>query len=130
MKTSPLAGKPVEPGMLVNVPRLVTACYTEAPDPEVPAQRVAFGTSGHRGTAFNRSFNEGHSACIADLGDGVEMEVMGSAPVRQMKRVRQLADASGGYVYSATVAAARPPAGYMARVIPQCDGVAIPLEDA
>jgi phosphoglucomutase len=50
--------------MLVNVPRLITACYTEAPDPAVPAQRVAFGTSGHRGTAFNRSFNEGHILAI------------------------------------------------------------------
>ena len=57
--------------------------------------------------------------------------VMGSAPVRQeMKRVRQLAGASGGYVYSAAVSAARPPADYTARVIPHCDGVAIPLEDA
>jgi starch phosphorylase len=57
--------------------------------------------------------------------------VMGSAPVRQeMKRVRQLASASGGYVYSAAVSAARPPADYTARVIPHCDGVAIPLEDA
>jgi phosphoglucomutase len=50
--------------MLVNVPRLITAYYTEAPDPAVPAQRVAFGTSGHRGTAFNRSFNEGHILAI------------------------------------------------------------------
>src|ERR1035441_9590001 len=64
MKTSPLAGKPVEPGMLVNVPRLITAYYTEAPDPAVPEQRVAFGTSGHRGTAFNRSFNESHILAI------------------------------------------------------------------
>ena len=57
--------------------------------------------------------------------------VMGSAPVRQeMKRVRQLAGASGGYAYSAAVPAARPPADYTARVIPHCDGVAIPLEDA
>src|ERR1035438_7383492 len=64
MKTSPLAGKPVEPGMLVNVPRLITAYYTEAPDPAMPAQRVAFGTSGHRGSAFNRSFNEGHILAI------------------------------------------------------------------
>jgi len=64
MKTSPLAGKPVEPGMLVNVPKLITAYYTEAPDPAVPAQRVAFGTSGHRGTAFNRSFNESHILAI------------------------------------------------------------------
>ncbi|MGA2176097.1 MAG: phosphoglucomutase (alpha-D-glucose-1,6-bisphosphate-dependent) [Verrucomicrobiota bacterium] len=64
MKTSPLAGKPVEPGMLVNVPRLITAYYTESPDPAAPAQRVAFGTSGHRGTAFNRSFNEDHILAI------------------------------------------------------------------
>jgi starch phosphorylase len=57
--------------------------------------------------------------------------VMGSASVRQeMKRVRQLAGASGGYVYSAAVSAARPPADYTPRVIPHCDGVAIPLEDA
>jgi phosphoglucomutase len=63
-KTSPLAGKPAGPGMLVNVPRLVAAYYTEAPDPSVPAQRVAFGTSGHRGTAFARSFNEDHILAI------------------------------------------------------------------
>ena len=57
--------------------------------------------------------------------------VNGGAPVRQeMKRVRQLAGASGGYVYSAAVSAARPPADYTARVMPHCDGVAIPLEDA
>jgi starch phosphorylase len=55
----------------------------------------------------------------------------GAAPVQQeMKRVRQLAGASGGYVYSAAVSAARPPADYTPRVIPHCDGVAIPLEDA
>ena len=56
--------------------------------------------------------------------------VRGSAPVRQeMKRVRQLAGAPGGYVYSAAVPAARPPADYTARVIPHCDGVSVPLED-
>jgi len=64
MKISPFAGKPVEAGMLVNVPRLITAYYAEVPDPAVPAQRVAFGTSGHRGTAFNRSFNEDHILAI------------------------------------------------------------------
>jgi len=64
MKTSPLAGKPAEPGMLVNVPRLITAYYTETPDPAESAQRVAFGTSGHRGTALNRSFNEDHILAI------------------------------------------------------------------
>jgi starch phosphorylase len=57
--------------------------------------------------------------------------VMGNAPVRQeMKRVRRLADTSGSYVYSAAVSAARSAADYTARVIPYCDGVAIPLEDA
>jgi phosphoglucomutase len=64
MKKSPIAGKPAEPGMLVNLPRLVTAYYTEAPDPTTLDQRVAFGTSGHRGTAFNRSFNEDHILAI------------------------------------------------------------------
>ena len=56
MTISPRAGKPAEPEMLVNVPRLVTAYYAEVPDPSIPAQRVAFGTSGHRGSAFAASF--------------------------------------------------------------------------
>ena len=60
MPIHPLAGKPVEPSMLVNIPRLVTAYYTERPDPAVPEQRVAFGTSGHRGSAFACAFNEAH----------------------------------------------------------------------
>jgi phosphoglucomutase len=51
--------------MLVNVPRLVTAYYTEQPDPSVPAQRVAFGTSGHRGSAFDKAFNEWHILAIS-----------------------------------------------------------------
>ena len=51
--------------MLVNVPRLITAYYTEAPDPAVPAQRVAFGTSGHRGSAFDKAFNEWHILAIS-----------------------------------------------------------------
>ncbi len=50
--------------MLVDVPRLITAYYTEVPDPSVPEQRVAFGTSGHRGSAFVRSFNERHILAI------------------------------------------------------------------
>jgi phosphoglucomutase len=65
MKNSPLAGKPAEPSMLVNVPRLITAYYSETPDPSVPAQRVAFGTSGHRGSAFNKAFNEWHILAIS-----------------------------------------------------------------
>jgi phosphoglucomutase len=51
--------------MLVNVPRLVTAYYTEAPDSSVPEQRVAFGTSGHRGCAFDKAFNEWHILAIS-----------------------------------------------------------------
>jgi len=65
MKVSPYAGKPAEASMLVNVPRLVTAYYTEAPDPSVPQQRVAFGTSGHRGSAFEKAFNEWHILAIS-----------------------------------------------------------------
>jgi phosphoglucomutase len=65
MKISPHAGKPAEASMLVNVPRLLTAYYTEIPDPSVPAQRVAFGTSGHRGSAFDKAFNEWHILAIS-----------------------------------------------------------------
>jgi phosphoglucomutase len=61
---SPLAGKPAPRSLLVDVPRLVTAYYTGVPDPSVPAQRVAFGTSGHRGSSFDLSFNEWHVLAI------------------------------------------------------------------
>ena len=64
MKISPLAGKPAEASILVNVPRLITAYYTEVPDPSVPEQRVAFGTSGHRCSAFETAFNEWHILAI------------------------------------------------------------------
>ena len=60
LKISPLAGKPAAPALLVDVPRLVTAYYTDVPDFSVQVQRVAFGTSGHRGSAFEVSFNEWH----------------------------------------------------------------------
>ena len=62
---SPMAGKPATPAMLVDVPRLVTAYYTEVPDPSVPGQRVAFGTSGHRGSAFEATFNQWHVLAIS-----------------------------------------------------------------
>src|SRR6185312_16778982 len=65
MKVSPLAGNPATPELLVDVPRLVTAYYTEVPDPSVPAQRVAFGTSGHRGSSFEHTFNEWHVLAIS-----------------------------------------------------------------
>ena len=66
MKISPLAGRPPPPEMLLDVSRLVTAYYTEIPDPSVPAQRVAFGTSGHRGSAFETAFNEWHVLAISE----------------------------------------------------------------
>jgi phosphoglucomutase len=62
---NPRAGKPIESSMLVNVPRLVTAYFTGKPDPTVPSQRVAFGTSGHRGSAFGNAFNENHILAIS-----------------------------------------------------------------
>jgi phosphoglucomutase len=64
MTTSPLAGQPAPASMLVNVPRLVSAYYAEHPDVAVAAERVAFGTSGHRGSAFARTFNEAHILAI------------------------------------------------------------------
>ena len=64
MTISPLAGKPAPLGILVNVPNLLTDYYTGVPDPKVAAQRVAFGTSGHRGSSFNLAFNEWHILAI------------------------------------------------------------------
>lgn len=64
MNISPHAGKPAEPTMLVDVPKLIAAYYTGTPDPSAPAQRVTFGTSGHRGSAFTCSFNENHILAI------------------------------------------------------------------
>jgi phosphoglucomutase len=64
VKTNPKAGKPAEASMLVDVAKLITAYYSETPDSAVPAQRVAFGTSGHRGSAFSTSFNEAHVLAI------------------------------------------------------------------
>src|ERR1700733_4682235 len=64
MKISAAAGKPADPSILVNVPKLVTAYYALRPDPNDPAQRVVFGTSGHRGSAFDGAFNERHILAI------------------------------------------------------------------
>ncbi|MDP2381434.1 MAG: phosphoglucomutase (alpha-D-glucose-1,6-bisphosphate-dependent) [Nitrospirota bacterium] len=65
MAHHPLEGQPAPASMLVNIPRLITAYYTEKPDANVREQRVAFGTSGHRGTSFKRSFNEVHIVAVA-----------------------------------------------------------------
>jgi phosphoglucomutase len=64
-RVSPLAGKPATAAALLDVPKLVTAYYSEVPDASVPAQRVTFGTSGHRGSAFRLSFNEWHVLAIS-----------------------------------------------------------------
>ncbi|KAA0252490.1 MAG: alpha-D-glucose phosphate-specific phosphoglucomutase [Acidobacteria bacterium] len=72
----PRAGKPAEASDLVNVPRLLAAYYTERPDPAERSQRVAFGTSGHRGSSLKSSFNEAHilattqAICEYRLGNG------------------------------------------------------------
>lgn len=64
MKISSQAGKKTEQDMLVNVPKLITAYYTEKPDVAIVSQRVSFGTSGHRGSSFKTSFNEYHIIAI------------------------------------------------------------------
>src|ERR1700733_9904494 len=61
---SPLAGKPARAGELLDVAKLIAAYYEWRPDPNVPAQRVAFVTSGHRGVSFDGSFNEWHVLAI------------------------------------------------------------------
>ena len=65
MTISHLAGKPAPRELLVNIPRLITAYFTGKPDVSDPAQRVAFGTSGHRGSAFKNSFNENHVLAVS-----------------------------------------------------------------
>ena len=64
MEVSPLAGKPADASILIDVGKLVAAYFTGRPDPSVPAQRVVFGTSGHRGCSFDNSFNEAHILAI------------------------------------------------------------------
>ena len=65
MTLSPFAGKPAPAELLVDIPRLVTAYYTGQPDAAISTQRVAFGTSGHRGSSFDLSFNEWHVLAIS-----------------------------------------------------------------
>jgi len=64
MSLSPLAGKPAPKSLLADIPKLVTAYYADKPDPDVPSQRVKFGTSGHRGSPLKCSFNEAHILAI------------------------------------------------------------------
>jgi phosphoglucomutase len=64
MKIDPRAGQPAIASDLVDVPKLITAYHEAYPDLHVAEQRVVFGTSGHRGSSFDRSFNEGHILAI------------------------------------------------------------------
>jgi phosphoglucomutase len=64
-RVNPLAGQPAPAASLVDVPRLITAYYSERPDPAIASQRVAFGTSGHRGSSFEVGFNEAHVLAIS-----------------------------------------------------------------
>ena len=74
----PLAGTPAPDALLVDVPRLVTAYFAEQPDPVEPAERVAFGTSGHRGSSRQRTFNEAHilaatqAICLYRRAQGID----------------------------------------------------------
>ena len=118
MSISPLAGKPAPLSILVDLPKLVTAYYTERPDPAVAAQRVAFGTSGHRGSSFDASFNETHILAVTQaicryrkeqgtdgpLFIGIdshalsEPAVASALEVLAANRVDVMIDAGGGYV--------------------------------
>lgn len=73
MTLNSFAGKPAPRDMLVNVPRLVSAYYTVKPDPDEPSQRVSFGTSGHRGSSFEGSFNEDHILAVCQAISEVRM---------------------------------------------------------
>ena len=65
MSTSPLAGHLLPADLLVDLPKLIDAYYTNKPDIGIAEQRVSFGTSGHRGSSFNNSFNENHVLAIS-----------------------------------------------------------------
>lgn len=64
MNQSPLAGKPAPLELLIDIPKLISAYYSEKPDPDEPTQQVSFGTSGHRGSSFDCAFNEDHILAI------------------------------------------------------------------
>ncbi|MCC6850167.1 MAG: alpha-D-glucose phosphate-specific phosphoglucomutase [Deltaproteobacteria bacterium] len=118
MSISPLAGKPAPAAILVDLSKLVTAYYTERPDPSVASQRVAFGTSGHRGSSLDASFNEVHILAITQaicryrkeqgtdgpLFIGIDSHALSepafasALEVLAANRVETMVDANGGYV--------------------------------
>src|ERR1700689_133993 len=123
---SPRAGEPAAPQDLVDVAKLVTAYYALHPDPGEPAQRVSFGTSGHRGSAFTATFNEDHilattqAICEYRAGQGIdgplylggdthalaEPATASALEVLAANGVRVLIDARGGYTPTPAVSRA------------------------
>ncbi len=117
MKVDPRAGQLPDHTQLANIPRLVAAYYTEQPDPAAPAERVSFGTSGHRGSSTTRSFNERHilavtqAICLYRAQHGIDgplfigidthalsESALGSAvEVLAANDVDVMLDAAGGY---------------------------------
>ncbi len=95
--------------MLVNVPRLITAYYAEKPDPGVASQKVSFGTSGHRGSSFELSFNENHILAITQAICEYRLQtgVMGAA-VSGEGHARAL---RAGFLHGAGSAGGEPCAG-------------------
>jgi len=124
--TDSRAGQPAEPGDLVNVAKLVTAYYTVHPDPRDAVQRVSFGTSGHRGSAFTATFNEDHilaatqAICDYRAGHGIDGPLFLGADTHALSEpaqvtalevlaangVRVLVDARGGYTPTPAVSRA------------------------
>ncbi len=78
MQVSPQAGKLANQSTPVNIPKLITAYFAEHPDPSISEQRVAFGTSGHRGTALKCSFNEDHILAISQAICEYRKQTVGS----------------------------------------------------
>ena len=99
--THPLAGQPAPRDQLIDVADLRRRYSEDAPDPAVPAQRVAFGTSGHRGSALRRSFNDAHIAAVAQAtaeyraGQGIDGPLFLGSDTHALSRAGR-ADRAGG----------------------------------
>ena len=140
----PRAGEPAVPQDLVDVAKLVTAYYALHPDPGEPAQRVSFGTSGHRGSAFTATFNEDHilattqAICEYRAGHGIDGPLYLGADTHALSEpaqvsalevlaandVRVLIDARGGY--TPTPAVSRAILAHNTRGSgPQADGIVV-----
>ena len=92
MALDPLAGKPAPASLLVDVPRLITAFFTEKPDVSVSSQKVSFGTSGHRGSALQCSFNENHILAITQAICGYRMQSGTTGPLFLAKDTHALSE--------------------------------------